>query len=50
MTNLSNDRIRRLTELLNNNEASIKEFNYQEDKDEDLMDFKFSINDKVKVE
>ena len=49
-TNTSNEKIRKLTEIMNQNEKAIKEFNIIEENESDLMDFKFSVNDKVKVE
>ena len=49
-TNISNEKINKLNEIINRNEKAIKEFNISEDNLCDLTDFTFSVNDRVKVE
>ena len=49
-TMASNERIRKLKEIINQNEIAIKEFIIPEENEQDLTDFKFSVNDRVRVE
>jgi hypothetical protein len=49
-TMASNEKIRKLKEIISQNEVAIREFNITEENEQDLTDFKFSVNDRVRVE